>query len=565
MRKLVYKQYFGNTFVRDLRPISQFTISEEINKAGSEIVIELGISLKDTDSANDPLFIVDEDSNFIATEDGDEIIAGTEVLIEGFPNIGDNIKVFQHDDFNPSGVIIFDGLVHRWKTKYSGSSTSLYVRSKGLDLDNYLISILPGQSIAEQVDFNLSYAIFGEFKTPALDRLVQVSQTFTVGADTTINGVYLYLKKTSIGTGPDLPVTISIVEGLPTSPGVTLTSQTVVVSSETFVLTFFQFTEDITLAQSDQYHFSVKSPFGTNLSESNLISIYYNSAGGYPDGQVYLTNDVSGITTPGTDLYFQLVTTTVGLGNIFNSQDPSTIFTALINNYVSSGGQTNYDETSIAATNTLVSYTFRFNTYLEGLDKLVELAPPNWFYYVSASTNIVYFDKVPEVPDHYLTFGKEVLDIDIEYTLEKMTNLVYVIGAEQDNGTSLVAVSSDTNSIGIYGQKITAKVDTRITLETTAKTLANNLLIDNRNPSFIVIVDISGLDYNITSIRIGQLIAFRNFIGLVGDLELQVVGKVYTPESVKLYLSKLPPSQAKRIEDINRNLKGQQTENIQAD
>lgn len=564
MRTLIYKQYSGGAFVKDLDVTNEFYMSEEINKAGTEIVISLGVNLKDTDSANDPLFIVDEDANFIITEDGEELIAGTEVLVTGFPNIGDEIKVYQYDEYNPSGKIIFDGEVFRWKTKYSGNTTELYVRSKGLDLDNSLISILEGTVIAEQLTQDSAYIIYGEDK-PTLDRLISVSQTFTVGANTTINGIYLFLNKTNASLATNVSAKIEVVEGTPASPGTILTTQTVIVSQETISLTFFQFTEEVSLIQSANYFFRVTNPFGSNLTSTNLISLYYNSAGGYADGQVYLNEDISGLSTPGTDLYFQLVTTTTGLGNVFNSVDPSTIATALIDNYVAAGGQVNYSDTSVATTNTLTSYTFKFNTFLDGLSTVVELAPTNWFFYVDVATNIFYFNKLPDTPDHYFTFGKEIIDVDIEYTLEKMANNVYVVGGLKPDGTSLIATSSDPDSIATYGQRLSTKVDNRITRPSTAQTIADNIIKDNRNPSFIIKIEVNAKDYDITSVRIGQLVGFRNSSGLVGDLEVLVVGKVYTPELVTLYLSTLPPSQSKRIQDINRNLKDKQTEDTPAD
>lgn len=557
--KLVYKHYTNGQFVRDLNPISEFSLSEEINKAGSEIIISIPVSLKDTSSANDAIFIVDENDNFIITENADEIIAGTEVLVTGFPNIGDEIKVYQHDEFNPSGKIIFDGVVHRWKTVYSQSNVQLYVRSKGLDLDNYLIQVFPNESIAEQLEYDNSYTIVGTGPKGEFFGNTNVSQTFTVPVDTDITGVYLYLSRAFDGSDISSPGRLELIEGSPSSAGAVLGSVNFGILPNTFELRLFQFSTSISLNQSATYHIKVTNTFIGNEAGIRTIQVYYNSLGGYTSGQAY-----EGTTAKGTDLYFQILTATGGLGNQFLSEDPSEILKELIDGYVASGGQVNYSPSSVATTNTTVSYTFKYNTYLEGLQKVVELAPPNWYFYVDSATNIVYFDKIPTTPNHYLTYSDHIVDLDIEYTMEQLSNLVYVVGGEV-NGVSLVSVASDVDSISTYGQRLSLNVDSRITLQNTADIVAENILKDKRNPAFVVKISVLAKNYDITTIRVGQLIGFRNVKGLLGELELQVVGKVYTPEKVDIYLSQLPISQSKRIEDINRNLKDNQTKDTPAE
>lgn len=557
--EIVYKHYANGVYQGDLNVTNPFSLSEQINTLGGEIVMRLAVGIEDTSTANDPVYIIDEDENIIATEDGDDIIAGTELLVSGFPNIGDNVKVYQYDSYNPSGKIIFDGKVMKWKGKYSDASIEVTVRSRSYDLDQYLISILPEEIIAEQTTYDSAYTIFGTFKTPIYDRLIAVYQTFTVPADTFINGVYLYLNKSSAGTGTNLPVQIRIFEGIPTSEGTLVATQTVIVSSETEALTFFQFSQSYTLAQGITYSLEVTNPNGGNLSETSLIELRYNSAGGYGDGQVYLLNDISGYSTDSTDLYFQLVSETGGVGNQFNSKSPSTIVRDLMDNYQALGGVTQYTDSSIENTATVVSYTFKFNTYFEGLKKAVQLAPANWYFYVDSSDLTLYFGRIPTTVSHTFTFGKEIIDLDIEYVLDETANVVYVVGAEQSNGTSLVVSDSDTDSIATYGQFLDVVIDNRLTNTSSAELIASNELRAKREPSFQVKVEISAEVYDISSIRIGQTVGFRNFKGLVNDLELQVVGKVYKVTSVILHLDTLPPQQNKRLEDIKRNLDSVQT------
>ena len=71
-------------------------------------------------------------------------------------------------------------------------------------------------------------------------------------------------------------------------------------------------------------------------------------------------------------------------------------------------------------------------------------------------------------------------------------------------------------------------------------------------------------NYDIESIKLGQMIGFRNFGNYIDSLQLQVVGKSYTPEAVELQLGTLLPQITKRVSDIKRNLEAQESEFVPA-
>lgn len=555
----IYKSFTGGTYNGVLDVISKFNLVQEINTSGSQLEVELGIALQDADPELLTDLLITEDGDFIVTTDLENIIIGTDISIPGIPALNDRIEVWEFTEENPAGRIVFNGFVSKWSSNYKANSTKLTLLSYGVHLDNYLVQILPQESIAEQLTQNSTETIYGEYKTPTYDRIISTSQTFVVPADTDVTGIYLQMYKSGAGTGSGLIAQLEIIEGTPTTPGSVLVTKQVLVTVDTIDLVLFSFGTAVSLLQSETYHIRITSPFGSNLSESSLMVVGHNSAGGYTDGQRYIEQDISGISTPGGDLYFQLLSATGGVGNIFNSYDPSNIVRELLDNYASLGGLVSYTEDSIEDTLTTVSYTFKFTTYLEALKKSVELAPQNWWWFVDPSNGIVYFKPLSQEVDHKFILGKHLSELEIEYSLEDVVNTVYFSGGDTGGGVNLVTNQSNEESVAQYGTWLKTPSDNRVTDESTADIISESLINQFKDPRFKTSITIPAYKYDIGTINIGEIVGFGNFNSLIDSLQLQIMRADYSGDAVTLDLDILPPSQSKRIEDIKRNLDKEQT------
>ncbi len=244
----------------------------------------------------------------------------------------------------------------------------------------------------------------------------------------------------------------------------------------------------------------------------------------------------------------------------YNSYDPGNIVRQGMDNFISQktgNGALTYTTSSVALTSTTVSYTFRLNTFLELLKKAVEPAPSEWYFYVNMGENAVYFNTKPATPNRTFRLGVEVKELDLRSYIEDSVNEAYVSGGETA-GTNLLKRYVATPATGTR-RRLSIVSDNRVTLAATADILGASELTKNRI-QYRSTVEILDKQYDIESIRLGDLIKFRNFGNYVDSLQMMVVGISYKPESVSLQLDTLLPKVSKRIEDIARRLRLQESE-----
>lgn len=273
----------------------------------------------------------------------------------------------------------------------------------------------------------------------------------------------------------------------------------------------------------------------------------------------------------------------------FLSLDPSIILKLVLDKYQSLGGIVSYDNDSIDITNTTVTYTFNVNTILEAIGKCVELAPENWYWYLDYGTNLVHFHLKNELPDHTFALEKDIIDAQFEKRIEDIVNTIYFTGGDTGGGVNLFKKYTNTESITKYGIKSMKYTDQRVTLTSTADTIANSILETKSQPELRVKLEIldsnnnQNMGYDIESIKVGDTVAVRNITQQVGlstwdyarwdesywdyniynlsSLTMQVVKLTYKQDSVLLEASTIATDVNKRIEDINRNLEALQNAN----
>lgn len=231
--------------------------------------------------------------------------------------------------------------------------------------------------------------------------------------------------------------------------------------------------------------------------------------------------------------------------------DPSNIVRDVLDKY---NGTIVYDSTSIENTSTSVSYTFNLNTALEGVQKSLELAPQDWFWYVDLGTNILYFKDRPSTPSHYFMLGKHLESLDLEQNIEELVNLVYFQGGDTGGGDNLLKKYQDATSQSAYRLGLKRIADNRVTLAASAEIISEGEIDRYKNPRYRSTITILSDVYDIESVQLGQIVSFRNFGNFVDSLTMQIVGRQYEPDRVVLQLDTLLPRVSKRLEDIYRNL-----------
>jgi hypothetical protein len=556
----IYKHYAGGVFVGELFPTNEFSFTTEVNTASSEMFLTLPVSFESTESTVLTDLLVDESGNYVVDENSNNILLGVDFELDGIPRLNDRVEVWEFTESSPSGEIIYQGLVSEWSVDYENNRAEISLLSYGIQLDNYLVQILPDQTVAEQDQEDSEYSVYGPAaKLPTFDRLTQVSQTFSLALPTSIYGVFLNARRLPGGPSGSITARIQIVEGLPTSPGTVLATRDVVTSDENLGLRFFQFTSEVSIAASTTYHIAVTSPFGSNSSETNILGLSYLNSNGYADGQVYLTNEISGITTPGTDLFFRIVSSSGGVGSSFSNEDPSNIVRSLLDNFASLGGVITYTEDSIQDTGVTVSYTFSFNTYFEALKICAQLAPANWHFYVDPATNVLYF--LPKQTEKAVTITRgTVVGPVIKRSLEQMKNIVYFSGGEDDLGVNVTSSAINTTSTEKYGQWLDLPVDARVTVQESADAITSSVVDEKSLPRFSA-SDLTLIDtfYDLNSFKPGDIVGFQAYNEVINSLELQILRKNRRPNNARIVLEVSPPSPSRRVDQIRRELLQQQT------
>jgi hypothetical protein len=232
---------------------------------------------------------------------------------------------------------------------------------------------------------------------------------------------------------------------------------------------------------------------------------------------------------------------------------------------------------SIELTGNVVSYTFNTATYLQALEKIVELCPAGWYFYVDAN-NIFHLKQKAAEADHVLVIGKHLSVVKPQKRIENVKNEVLFVG----NGIYKRYVRSGSQSS--YGRRVHVMQDNRVSQVGTADIMANTFLDNNESVEIrtkIRIIDSNSTNdntgYNIESIKPGQLIRIEGFgtnypetlfdvslfdvaswdysVSYANGIAMQVVNIRYQPDCVDVELSSRPIPVNRRIEDIYRNLK----------
>lgn len=262
----------------------------------------------------------------------------------------------------------------------------------------------------------------------------------------------------------------------------------------------------------------------------------------------------------------------------YTSDDPTDILKDILDKFTAAGGTADYAGSSAAATGTTVSYEFNTYTVKEALDKLVELAPVGWYYFVDAE-NVVTFAGKDATANHTFVLDKDVETLIPEKSVENMCNKIYFTGGDV-SGTPLYKKYTRAGSISTYGLYAKKVVDGSVTIEATADIIADSLLDRGDAPEVrttLVIRDSNaGLGgYDIESIKPGdtcKIIGFTSQDTSIWDLAVwdedfwnynlsevsstvqQIMKVSYSPTKVTLEISSRLPNISKRVEDIKRNL-----------
>lgn len=143
-----------------------------------------------------------------------------------------------------------------------------------------------------------------------------------------------------------------------------------------------------------------------------------------------------------------------------------------------------YDNASIRNTDYSTQYTFRDQQLRNCLDKVRELCPSNWHWFVEADGRINLRGPQHTIT-HVLRIGREVLSYQNDKTVKNVKNVVIVKGrqdedsSEPDSEGSIRVEVRDEDSIAEYGARFLFLRDSNIKDMETARIVAQGRLAEN--------------------------------------------------------------------------------------
>jgi len=143
-----------------------------------------------------------------------------------------------------------------------------------------------------------------------------------------------------------------------------------------------------------------------------------------------------------------------------------------------------YDDDSIKNTDYNMQYTFRDQQLRNCIDKVRELCPSNWHWFVDASGKMN-FRGPQHTVTHILRIGREVLEYNNDKTVKNVKNIVVVKGrqdedrSEADSEGSIRVEVRDEESIAEYGARYLFLRDSNIKDFASARVMAQGRLEEN--------------------------------------------------------------------------------------
>lgn len=550
-KRYAYKVYDSTgTFLGRLpRPTSLFKFSQDINTAGTSIVVQLPVA---ADISNQPTDddILDESGGIVEDEGSDSVISdganlilglggGSDLLIKN----GNEVVVWEYSYYHPNGIIVFRGKIKRWEANFGGDGGSetidLTIYSDGQDTSNHLIRgyglLVLDQSQATQ-DTNVTVT-----NNPGTG-FTLIGQTFKTGSGI-INIGAITIHAAAISTSNTVTIHLCLSPG-----GTEIASVSKTISSTSAADYQFVFASPIAVSPSTTYFFRVS----TNTSSG--ISVYIKNSNVYANGSPYLNTGSGWLVDSSQDFYFKTYTAPLSTIATYTSQDPTTgILEPIMNAYAAEGGVIAYNSDTIDATGLSISYGFNTNTVLEGIQAMLTVSPNGFYWYVDLGTNLLYFKQASNSADIVLTKGKHTDQVKIVASIEYLVNQAFFAGGVVA-GANIYTLDQDNTSMSQYGVALERLNDNRVTDTTTAHAIGSADVAENKDEQFMTQVTVVDKTIDTTLFKPGLIIGFNGFGTFVDGMLAQIVHIDYTPETVSLQLGLLPKRIVTKVEQVSKQL-----------
>ncbi len=562
-KKVFYKIYtpagqYITTWEEEV--LSDIDITQKMNTVGSELILVLGR---------------------IADNFG-----------EGYDvNYFNRVEVWVADTDLPNGYLYMNGFISQYEPNFNAETVTVKILGIAFKAADY---ILEGGEAVDQIQLIINDELgFGQtdgITTP-------ITSMITGGGVTNMSGWEFKMRaKDASYLGKRVKLDIfddqTDAENIAV-PATPLGTAYVTIDSIAMKVFRFGFPEPLGLSATTEYfgRLSVVVP----VEGDTPIFLGYRDDDAY-GGNIFEWYDEVTDTWTGDvfwDPYFKTYKTPGNTRVPFNSVDPSDIWRAVIDDLSSRGCPITYTDSSIEDTGTEVSYEFNLNNGHDALDKVLELCPADWYYWVDQSKYPAVFHAhpKPDFEDYQFTLGKEIKGLQIRKSVERITNVVYFKGMpDAISGENLLKKFVLASSVDDYGEHAVAVSDERVNDPVTAEIMATANYVGT--PVIDIVVEVidntlNAVGYDVENMILGRLASIKgtnidnqqNQLSTGGSLfdqaafdlgyfdynpldlsnvKFQVTGFQYKGDVLLFSLSTARPDVKKRTQDIKRNLKSLQ-------
>lgn len=571
-KKHIYRVYRNGTYLGKLSNVkSEFTYNQQINTAGAQLQIVVGQSADTANLPSSPILdetgvvITDEVSSPLLDEGAAEIVGDSnpDALIQNH----NDIIVTEYSDYYPNGVVVYDGYISRWKANYGGNEDiTITCLNQSQDLAHH---ITPGTDTAviDQSHTSTNDS-FGFWYDAAQWPYGRYGQTFTTGSGVTnLSSITLrLLQNTGLASGTATmylwQATADPLNGVPP-----IATATKVIAGASYV--DYSFVFGVTVTPNTSYFFTlVADPASSFGSATTWMGMASESPSTYIGGQIWV---VLGTPTtyvlPGTpqSYYFKTYHTVTTTSKTYTNEDVTNILTDIFDYYVSDGGLVSAPPGGWAATGiTIPTYAMKVTTILQAIQKIKELGPSDWYWYVDPATNILYYQQQGTTPDHYIVKGRHIQMLDLEATKENIINDVLFTGGNDGTGSgeNVFVRVKDQDSIDAGRVGLALPVDSRVDGTDGADTaiqLSQNLIDRNNAEAYSTTVTIIDGTYDTKLYNMGDMVKPENFGTFPDTLLLAIVARNPIRDGITLTLGVLPKRASEQVEAIQKGLFDAQT------
>lgn len=561
-RRNLYKVFRSGVYLGLLpTPTNDFSYSQDINTASTEIEIEIPQTLDVSGQSVEPIETQDglplqtENELTVTTERATENV-GVSTSGRLIAN-GNDIEVWEYSDNHPNGVIVFSGYQSRMRGRVGeGDVLTLTIISNGRDLDDYIFG---------NDDFTLliSQTLTGDDFGIWASRRAGQGFTTTAG-QTTLAKIVLRLLTVSAQTRT---VTMKLwnseaqAQPLGATP---LATTSISLNNINYAEYDFVFPSPIVVTPNTYYFFSIEVDAASIFSDVNTwLGFDAGAASPYAGGSGKRSEGYAAWLefTTNTDFYFKIYSGSLLTNAVFTSADPSDMVTDAIDGYQSQGGDVTYTGSSIELTGYSLDYTFVTATVLEIIEKARELAPANFYWFVDPATNVITFKQTETTAEHTFTLGRHLNSIQIEATIENIKNVVYFIGGPTA-GVNLLALYTDVASLNTNRRGMARLTDNRIPVadEPSAASIADSYMDERNSEDYLADpITILAETYDISTIKLGQTVSVQGFGNFIDTLVMQITSLERTLTYAQLTLGTLPFKSDAYVDKIKRKLDSVQT------